>query len=108
MAINETMKTAITKLQSICETYEKSPYSKLQDLEQTVENLSHEVQSLDLASDSILKRDLNTIQGALEKLSSVLKDQQINLERQVQEIGLHQKALRAYSSVANNNLTSLA
>ena len=108
MAIKETLKTAITKLQSICETYESSPYVKLNDLEQTVEHLSHEVQSLDLASDSILKNDLNILQGALEKLSLVLKDQQVSLERQVNEIDLHQKALHAYSSVANNNLTSLA
>lgn len=108
MAVKETVKTAITKLQSLCESYEKNPFVKLEDLEQTVENLSHEVQSLDLASDQILKRELNTLQSALAKLSSVLKDQQENLERQVHEICLHQRALHAYSSVANNNLTSMA
>lgn len=108
MTIKDTVKSAIVKLQTLCESYETNPFVKLDDLEQTVENLTHEVQSLDLASDQILKRDLNTLQSALAKLTSVLRIQQECLERQVHEINLHQRAMHAYSSVANNNLTSLA
>ncbi len=108
MAVKDSIKTAITKLQSICESYESNPYVKLADLEETVENLSQECQSLNLASDQVLKRELTILQSALAKLSTLLKDQQHSLERQVNEIHLHQRALHAYSSVANNNITSIA
>jgi len=104
MTVKETVKKAIKNLETLCESYEKSPPLKLNDIEETVGHLSHEVQTLDLASDQILKKELNTLQTALVKLSSVLKIQQENIERQVQEIHLHQRALHAYARVANNNL----
>lgn len=107
MAVKDTVKMAILKLETLCQSYEKAPYVKLEDLKETVGNLSDEVQSLDLASDQILKKELNTLQRTLLKLSSMLEDQQANLERQVNEIHLHQRALHAYSSVANNNMGSL-
>ncbi len=108
MAVKETVKKAILKLESLCESYEKNPFVKLEDLDETVTHVSQEIQSLDLASDQILKTDLNTLQTTLLKLSSVLKNQQETLNRQVQEIHIHQRALRAYARVANNNAGSFA
>lgn len=104
MTVKDTVKKAIQKLESLCESYEKDPLVKFDDLEETVVHLRHEVQTLDLASDQTLKKELNTLQSALVKLSTLLKDQQENLERQVHEIHLHQRALHAYARVANNNL----
>lgn len=106
MTIKNTVKTAILKLESLCESYEKDPFIKLEELEKTVIHLSQEVQTLNLASDQNLKTELNTLQSALLKLSCVLKEQQENLERQVQEIYIHQRALHAYARVANSNQCS--
>lgn len=103
MTVKDTVKKAILKLESLCESYEKDPFVKLEELEETVTHLSQEVQTLNLASDQNLKTELNTLQCALLKLSCVLKEQQENLERQVQEICLHQRALHAYARVANSN-----
>lgn len=108
MTVKDTVKKTICKLESLCETYENDSLIELNDLEKTVVNLSHEVQNLDLASDQTLKTDLGILQSALAKLSCVLKEQQDKLDRQVNEIHLHQRALLAYSSVANNNFGSLA
>ncbi len=107
MTIKNTVKTAILKLESLCESYEKEPFAKLEELEETVIHLSQEVQTLNLASDQNLKTELNTLQSALLKLSCVLKEQQENLARQVQEIHLHQRALHAYARVANSNQCSI-
>lgn len=103
MTVKATVKKAIKALESLCESYEKNPLHKFEDLEETVIHLSHEVQALDLASDQNLKKELNTLQSALLKLSSVLKQQQEGLERHVNEIHVHQRALHAYACVANNN-----
>ena len=108
MTVKDTVKKAILKLESLCESYEKGPFVKLEEFEKAVIHLSQEVQTLNLASDQHLKTDLNTLQSALLKLSSVLKNQQENLERQVQEIHVHQRALQAYAHVANNNVGSFA
>lgn len=108
MTVKDTVKSTITKLESFCASYEKSPFLRLEDLEETVTYLSHQVQTLDLASDQPLKTELNTLQSILLKLSSVLKEQQQNIERQTREINVHQRALHAYAQVANNNLGSLA
>jgi hypothetical protein len=108
MTVKDTVKKTICKLESLCETYEKDSLDELNDLEETVTHLSHEVQNLNLAADQTLKTDLGTLQNALVKLSSVLKEQQGKLDRQVNEIHVHQQALLAYASVANNNLGSLA
>lgn len=108
MPIKDTVKTAIKKLESLCESYEQNPLIKLEDLEKTVTHLSHEVQSLDLAADQILKTELNTLQSVLAKLSSVLREQQEALDQRVQELHLHQRALHAYARVANNNAGSFA
>ncbi|MBP6951860.1 MAG: hypothetical protein KBD36_01865 [Alphaproteobacteria bacterium] len=108
MTVKDTVQDTILKLESLCKSCESAPFVKLKSIEKTVGYLSKEVQTLDLASDQILKKDLNTLQSALLKLSSVLKEQQVNLERQVQEIHLHQRALHAYAHVANNNLGSFA
>jgi len=107
MTVKDIVKEAILKLESLCESYEKESSVELEDLEETVTHLSHEVQAIDLASDQILKTDLGTLQNALVKLSSVLNMQQETLARQVQEIHLHQRALHAYARVANNNLVSM-
>jgi hypothetical protein len=107
MAIKDTVKKAIHDLESLCKVYEKDTLLGLEDLEETVTHLGHEVQEIDLASDQILKGDLNILQNALVKLSSVLNVQQETLARQVQEIHLHQRALNAYAHVANHNLCSL-
>jgi|GEM_PF-3962364 len=108
MAIKDVVKEAILKLEFLCESYEKESRVELEDLEETVTHLSHEVQAIDLASDQTLKTDLGTLQTALVKLSSVLSVQQETLARQMQEIHLHQRALQAYARVANNNLGSMA
>jgi chromosome segregation ATPase len=106
MTVKDTVKKAILTLETLCESYKKDPLEKLEDLEETVTHLSHEVQNLNLASEATLKTELNTLQSALVKLSSVLKERQENIERQVHEIHLHQQALYAYAKVANNNLGS--
>ena len=106
MKVKDTVKNAILKLESLCESYEKDPFVKLEELEKTVIRLSQEVQTINLASDQNLKTELNTLQCALLKLSSVLKVQQENFERQVQEIHVHQRALHAYARVANSNQCS--
>ena len=108
MTVKDAVKKAIQNLESLCESYEKTPFMKFNDIEETVSHLSHEVQALDLASDQTLKKELNTLQIVLVKLSSVLKEQQKNLERQTQEIHVHQRALHAYAHVANNNLGAAA
>ncbi len=108
MPVKDTVKKAIKKLEMLCESYEKDPLGKFDDLDQTVTHLSYEVQTLDLASDITLKKELNTLQSALLKLSSVLKERQENIERQVNEIHVHQRALHAYARVANNNMESFA
>lgn len=103
MAI-ETIKQTILKLESLCASYETPTDIKLEDLEETVLHLSHEVQRIDIASDQTLKVELSILEGALEKLSSVLKKQQESIEHHVKEIHLQQRALSAYARVANNNL----
>jgi hypothetical protein len=108
MIAKETVKKTILKLELLCESYEEDPSIKLEDLEETVVHLSHEIQTLDIAADQNLKKELNTLQSALVKLSSVLKKQQKNIEQRAQEIYLHQRALYAYAHVANNNLGSLS
>jgi hypothetical protein len=108
MTVKETVKKAMLNLESLCDSYEKSTSVNLEDFEKTVTSLSREVQSLDLASDQILKKELNALQTGLLKLTSMLKVQQNTIERQVQEINIHQQALYAYARVANNNSGSLA
>lgn len=103
MTVKETVKTTIQKLETLCESYETDTLEEIVDIEETVTHLSHEVQTLDLASDQILKKDLNKLQSALSKLTSALRNKQEILGRQVQEIHLHQRALLAYAMVANNN-----
>ncbi len=107
MTVTDIVKEAILKLESLCESYEKESRVELEDLDDTVTHLSHEVQAIDLASDQTLKKDLGVLQNTLVKLSSVLNVQQETLARQVQEIHLHQRALQAYAHVANNNLVSM-
>lgn len=106
MTVKDTVKSTILKLESLCETYKKDPLFKLEDLEETVVHLSQKVQTIDLASDQNLKTELNTLQSTLLKLFSVLKEKQDNIEKQVQEIHVYQRALHAYSRVANNNMGS--
>lgn len=108
MAVQDIVKEAILKLESLCDSYEKGTFVQFEDLEEAVTHLNQEVQAIDLASDQTLKTDLGMLQSALVKLSSVLNVQQETLARQVQEIHLHQRALQAYAHVANNNLGSLA
>jgi hypothetical protein len=107
MAVKDNVKKVIHDLESLCQAYEKETLTELEDLEETVTHLSQEVQTIDLASDQILKGDLNILQNALVKLSSVLNTQQEALARQLQEIHLHQRALNAYAHVANHNLCAL-
>lgn len=104
----DTVKNTILKLESLCESYEVPTYIRLEDLEQTVVHLSHEVQMIDIASDNTLKIELSILEKALAKLSSVLTKQQESIEHHVKEIHLQQRALYAYARVANNNLGSLA
>ena len=106
MKVKDTVKSAILKLESLCESYERDPFIKLEELEKTVHDLSQEVQTINLASDQNLKTELNTLQSALLKLSSVLKQQQENFDRQVHEIHLHQRTLHAFARVANSNQCS--
>lgn len=108
MAVKETVKNTILRLESLCESYEKDPLLKFEDLEETVAHLSQEVQTIDLASDQILKTELNMLQGTLLKLFSVLKERQNNIEKQAEEIHIYQRALHAYAQVANNNIGSFA
>jgi len=107
MLLKEAIKEAILKLESLCKSYEKGTLIEFEDLEEKVSYLTHEVQGVDLASDQTLRRELETLQGALIKLSSVLNVQQETLARHVQEIHVHQRALHAYARVANNNIGSL-
>jgi len=108
MKVKDTVKRTIHQLESLCEIYEKDPLMELNDLEETVMYLSHEVQAVDLASDQTLKTDLSTLQNALGKLSFLLKNQQDKLAHRANEFNLHQRALHAYAKVANNNLGSFA
>jgi hypothetical protein len=103
MTVKETVKSTISKLESLCAFYENSSLFEFDDLDETVVHLSQEVQSINLAADNNLKTDLNTLQGSLLKLFSVIKEQQKALEKQAQDIHVHQRALQAYASVANNN-----
>ncbi|MBX9785769.1 MAG: hypothetical protein K2Y08_00375 [Alphaproteobacteria bacterium] len=103
MTVKDTVKNTISKLESLCASYENQSLFQLDDLDETVIHLSQEVQSIDLAADKSLKTDLNILQGSLMKLFSVLKEQQKALEKQAHEIHVHQRALQAYASVANNN-----
>ena len=107
MTVKDNVRKAISNLESLCKSYEKDPFIKLEDFGETVIHLSQEVQLVNLASDQILKTELNTLESALLKLSSVLQEQQENLERQVQEINIQQRALRAYARVANSNQCSI-
>jgi cob(I)alamin adenosyltransferase len=108
MIIKDLVKEATLKLSSLYESCQKEPLVELTSLEETVTHLSQQVQDIDLASDQILKTDLNTLQSALLKLGSMLSTQQETLARQVEEIHLHQLALHAYARVANHNLGSIA
>lgn len=103
----DTVKKTILKLESLCESYETSAYIKLEDLEETVVHLSHEVQTLDIASDQTLKKELNILGSALEKLSLILRRQQEIMDHHVKEIHVQQRALSAYARVANNNMGSI-
>ncbi|EKE10448.1 MAG: hypothetical protein ACD_16C00033G0010 [uncultured bacterium] len=103
MTVKDTVKNTITKLENLRASYEKNPFLKLDDLDQTVDHLSQEVQAINLAADQNLKTELNILQSSMLKLFSVLKEQQKNLEKQAQELSVHQRALQAYASVANNN-----
>jgi len=103
MTVKDTVKTTIQKLETLCESYESDTLEEIENIEETVTSLSHEVQTIDIASDQVLKKDLNKLQTALSKLTSVLRNQQETLGRQVQEIHLHQRALLAYAMVANSN-----
>lgn len=98
------VKKTILKLESICESYETPSSIKLEDLEETVDHLSHEVQMLDIASNQTLKTELTVLENALERLSLVLKQQQERIEHHVKEINVQQRALYAYARVANNNI----
>ena len=100
----DTVKQTILKLESLCSSYDTSEHIKLEDLEETVLQLNHEVQRLDLASDQTLKAELTILESALAKLSLLLKKQQESIERHVKEIHLQQRALYGYARVANNNL----
>ena len=108
MTVKETVKETILKLENLCESYEKESVIEFHDLEEAVVHLSNEVQTINIASDQLLKRDLGMLQSALGKLSSVLSIQQENLARQAQGLHLHQRALNAYAQVANNNLGAMA
>jgi len=103
----EAVKNTILKLESLCESFETPSHMKLDDLEEMVVHLSHEVERLDLASDQSLKKELSVLECALEKLSSALKKQQKNIESHVNKLDLQQRALYAYARVANNNLGSV-
>ena|SRR3990167_880413 len=103
MTVTDSVKSTISKLESLCASYESNPFLKLEDLDQTVDHLSQEVQSIDLAADKNLKTELSTLQSSMRKLFSVLKEQQLKLEKQAHELSVHQQALQAYASVANNN-----
>lgn len=100
----DTVKETILKLESLCNSYDTSAHIRLEDLEETVLQLSHEVQSVDLASNQTLKAELTILESALAKLSLLLKKQQENIEHHVKEIHLQQRALYGYARVANNNL----
>ncbi len=108
MTVKETVKETILKLETLCESYEKESVVEFNDLEKAVTHLSDAVQTVDIASDQILKKELNVLQSALRKLSSTLNLQQENLARQAQGLNLHQRALHAYAHVANNNLGAMA
>lgn len=104
----DSVKETILRLESLCESYDTPPHVKLEDLEEAVFHLSHEVQNIDLASDQNLKGELSILERALANLSSILKKQQESIEHHVKEIHLQQRALHAYARVANNNFGSLA
>ena len=104
MILKDLVKEATLKLSSLYESYQKVPLVEFASLEETVSHLSQQVQDVDLASDQILKTDLNTLQNSLLNLSSMLNTQQETLARQAEEIHLHQLALHAYARVANHNL----
>lgn len=106
MAI-ERIKNTIAKLESLCESFNVPAHVKLEDLEESVLHLSHEVQGLDLAADQTLKSELSILENALANLSSLLKKQQENLDLHMKEIHLQQRTLYAYARVANNNLGSV-
>ena len=99
----DTVKNTILRLESLCQSYDDPDHVKLEDLEEAVFHLSHEVQNMDLASDQNLKGELSVLERALANLSSVLKKQQESIEHHVKAIHLQQRALYAYARVANNN-----
>lgn len=103
MTVKDSVKNTITKLDALRASYENDPFVKLEDLDKTVGHLSQKVQTINLAADQNLKTELNTLQSSILKLFSVLKEQQKNLEKQAQGLSVHQRALQAYASVANNN-----
>lgn len=103
MKVKDTVKSTIQKLEFLCESYENDTLDEIENIEETVTTLSQEVRMINIASDQMLKKDLNTLQSALAKLTSALRKQQEILGKQVQEIHVHQRALHAYAMVANNN-----
>jgi hypothetical protein len=100
----DNIKKVVSKLEILCSSYEAPVQANLEDLEQTVLDLSQEMQCLDLASDQPLKEELGILEHSLAKLSLALKKQQENIEYHVKEISLQQRTVCAYARVANNNL----
>ena len=100
----DNIKNTILRLESLCESYDAPHQVKLQDLEEAVFHLSHEVQSVNLASDHTLKGELSILERTLANLSTALKKQQESIERHIKAFHLQQHALHAYAHVANNNL----
>src|SRR5438876_2171349 len=82
----DTVKNTISRLESLCLSYDDPDHVKLEDLEEAVFHLSHEVQNMDLASDQNLKGELSLLERALANLSSALKKQQESIEHHVKAI----------------------
>jgi hypothetical protein len=103
----DNVKDTISKLEFLCKSYDAPVDIKLEDVEEAVSHLSHEVQSIDIASDHTLKGELSVLERALSNLSLILKRQQDNIDYHVKELHLQQRALHAYAHVANNNFGSI-
>jgi len=100
----ERIQQLIQDIATMCQAEESGDNLNLDQIEEHVETLSHEVTALDLASDATLKGELSSLDGMLSRLGDVLRQVQNSLTEQMVELNGHKQALSAYSRVANNNL----
>lgn len=101
--LTEKVKETINHIATICKSVEEGHTVEIDDIEDRVNELSHEFNSLNLASEEQVKGDLVALSSMLGTLWRCMGSLQEKLMSQMDEITVHQQALQAYSRVANSN-----